>query len=637
MEDYKTKIEDLENQLEEKVYTLSAYEEELQETTEMLNHSNEECEKKRQENVRLELALSKCKEQLDDAEHLYSIQKNEYLKLSQCMHQIQMGILKGDSSVLDTTMMAERCVRVFKDVENERDNLQQEVNKMQAQIDELKVEVMATNSVEVKNKSEITTLWDKIHLTQQLLSEKEAEILNIKKEYKITRDELSEQQSLVTALTTAASENESEIDSLKNEIESLKSELNEKTSTVSVLTTAASENESEIDSLKNEIESLKSELNEKTSTVSALTTAASENESEIDSLKNEIESLNVANYQFSCDLSLISSSFDSIYSVIENFIVKYSDAYSIIDANRSTIFELTEICESRLRRINELESELSDIRSLNVVPDDRDSLISAYSSMVSALSNRLRHYESELLSLRLQNSVVLNQKLTLQVDQLNQTLDSKQKEMELLQIELMGKSDLIEKLKDELHSKSLLEDRLSEESRSKSNLEVQLVTETQLRVNLEQKLKKESELKSSCEERLKSELESKSYLEKCLKGKSESVSDLEEQLKTIKESNRTLEHRLRDKEQNSESVSSVLKDLTHFVHGEGTDAECKRCKKLKKGICDVCKLKQEIESMKPKERNLKNISEWTTEEKKLVFYSTSTALLLSALVQYIFK
>ena len=567
MEDYKTKIEDLENQLEEKVYTLSAYEEELQETTEMLNHSNEECEKKRQENVRLELALSKCKEQLDDAEHLYSIQKNEYLKLSQCMHQIQMGILKGDSSVLDTTMMAEKCVRVFKDVENERDNLQQEVNKMQAQIDELKVEVMATNSVEVKNKSEITTLWDKIHLTQQLLSEKEAEILNIKKEYEITRDELSEHQSLVTALTTAASENESEIDSLKN----------------------------------------------------------------------EIESLNVANYQFSCDLSLISSSFDSIYSVIENFIVKYSDAYSIIDANRSTIFELTEICESRLRRINELESELSDIRSLNVVSDDRDSLISAYSSMVSALSNRLRHYESELLSLRLQNSVVLNQKLTLQVDQLNQTLDSKQKEMELLQIELMGKSDLIEKLKDELHSKSLLEDRLSEESRSKSNLEVQLVTETQLRVNLEQKLKKESELKSSCEERLKSELESKSYLEKCLKGKSESVSDLEEQLKTIKKSNRTLEHRLRDKEQNSESVSSVLKDLTHFVHGDGTDAECKRCKKLKKGICDVCKLKQEIESMKPKERNLKNISEWTTEEKKLVFYSTSTALLLSALVQYIFK
>ena len=75
MTDYEARIEDLESQLEEKVYTLSAYEEELQETTELLNQSNEECEKKNQENARLQLALAKCKEQLDDAEHLYSIQE----------------------------------------------------------------------------------------------------------------------------------------------------------------------------------------------------------------------------------------------------------------------------------------------------------------------------------------------------------------------------------------------------------------------------------------------------------------------------------------------------------------------------------------------------------------------------------
>ena len=108
-------------------------------------------------------------------------------------------------------------------------------------------------------------------------------------------------------------------------------------------------------------------------------------------------------------------------------------------------------------------------------------------------------------------------------------------------------------------------------------------------------------------------------------------------MKMIQDSNASLKRCLKEKEQNAESVRSVVKDLTQFVHGEEPQSECKKCKQLKNKICDVCKLKQEIQSIKPKERDLKKVSEWTRDEKKLVLYSTSAILLLSALMQYMFK
>lgn len=132
-----------------------------------------------------------------------------------------------------------------------------------------------------------------------------------------------------------------------------------------------------------------------------MTASISEKETEIDSLNSVVR-------QQSDDLTSISFAFEQTLTCVNSLKLKCSEAYSSIESYQNTVSNLTNTCESQIHHISELEKEIGDLHALLNTSADRDSLLDAYSSMVSTLSRRLHQCEAELMALHMEDSVRLN-------------------------------------------------------------------------------------------------------------------------------------------------------------------------------------------------------------------------------------
>ena len=422
-------VEEVERQLEEKEYQIRALEDDLEEAF-------NENEKKEERIRQLELQVKKSKNDLSDTKEMYMKMRTDCSKLYDYIGKLSTDILGNYDGKTNVSTIVESIIESFTKLKEER----RESENKEKRVEEPKEE-----------KEEMLQLRNRIHETQQQLSERGAEIMNLKREVKELNQEreklqeaLMEKAEEVEAMQAVMQEEDEgreeeekalrmEIDGLKNELSGLKEEssrlkeessrlkeeLNEKSSAMELMSATMSENDAEIDGLKNELSGLKEEssrlkeessrlkeeLNEKSSAMELMSATMSENDAEIDHLKCTVSSLSSSLSDCQSSMSSDYYCFSSLSLYVRDSFF-YSSSLSAVfnDIIRSFLAFVDSISyyrcqvQSMTMRIQQLESEIplySPLRSLNA-NDDR--LLGAYSDLVSALSRRVQSLETQLVN-----------------------------------------------------------------------------------------------------------------------------------------------------------------------------------------------------------------------------------------------
>ena len=387
-------MEEVEKQLEEKEYQIRALEDDLEEAW-------SENDKKEERIRQMELQLKKSKNDVSDSKEMYMKMRTDCSKLYDHIAKLSTSILGNYDGKTNVSTLVDSMIKSYTELKEERDGYQKEISRSQ----------------EKHNDSEeIMQLKNRIHETQQQLSERGAEIMNYKsdikemnKEREKMQERIKEMEDEMEAMNAVMEEEDAdkeeeerkrkeEINGLKNEVESLKKEsdglkkeLEEKSSSIELMSATMSENDAEIEGLKNEVESLKKES---------------------DGLKNELEIVNkdkhaiqsaVADYE--SQLSLCCYCFAPLTFTIDGA-YNYSSVFSRVfnDVVGSLLGFLDALCYYRslvdnLRiRVSQLESDIPLYTPVRSIDDNEDRLLVAYSDLVSALSRRVQSLEMQLVN-----------------------------------------------------------------------------------------------------------------------------------------------------------------------------------------------------------------------------------------------
>ena len=366
-------VEEVERQLEEKEYQIRALEDDLEEAF-------NENEKKEERIRQLELQVKKSKNDLSDTKEMYMKMRTDCSKLYDYIGKLSTDILGNYDGKTNVSTIVESIIESFTKLKEER----RESENKEKRVEKPKEE-----------KEEMLQLRNRIHETQQQLSERGAEIMNLKREVKELNQEreklqeaLMEKAEEVEAMQAVMQEDdegrEEEEKALRMEIDGLKNELS---------------------GLKEESSRLKEELNEKSSAMELMSATMSENDAEIDHLKCTVSSLSSSLSDCQSSMSSDYYCFSSLSLYVRDSFF-YSSSLSAVfnDIIRSFLAFVDSISyyrcqvQSMTMRIQQLESEIplySPLRSLNA-NDER--LLGAYSDLVSALSRRVQSLETQLVN-----------------------------------------------------------------------------------------------------------------------------------------------------------------------------------------------------------------------------------------------
>ena len=431
-------VEEVERQLEEKEYQIRALEDDLEEAF-------NENEKKEERIRQLELQVKKSKNDLSDTKEMYMKMRTDCSKLYDYIGKLSTDILGNYDGKTNVSTIVESIIESFTKLKEER----RESENKEKRVEEPKEE-----------KEEMLQLRNRIHETQQQLSERGAEIMNLKREVKELNQEreklqeaLMEKAEEVEAMQAVMQEDDEgreeeekalrmEIDGLKNELSGLKEEssrlkeessrlkeessrlkeeLNEKSSAMELMSATMSENDAEIDGLKNELSGLKEEssrlkeeLNEKSSAMELMSATMSENDAEIDGLKNELSGLKEESSRLKEESSRLKEELNEKSSAMELMSATMSENDAEIDHLNSTISSLSSSlsdCQSSLSSDYYCFSSLSlSVRhsyiysaSLSAVFNDVFCCflafidsISYYRCQVQSMTMRIQQLESEI-------------------------------------------------------------------------------------------------------------------------------------------------------------------------------------------------------------------------------------------------
>jgi len=429
-------MEEVEKQLEEKEYQIRALEDDLEEAW-------SENDKKEERIRQMELQLKKSKNDVSDSKEMYMKMRTDCSKLYDHIAKLSTSILGNYDGKTNVSTLVDSMIKSYTELKEERDGYQKEISRSQ----------------EKHNDSEeIMQLKNRIHETQQQLSERGAEIMNYKsdikemnKEREKMQERIKEMEDEMEAMNAVMEEEDAdkeeeerkrkeEINGLKNEVESLKKEsdglkkeLEEKSSSMELMSATMSENDAEIEGLKNEVESLKKEsdglkkeLEEKSSSLELMSATMIENDAEIEGLKNEVESLKKESDGLKNELEIVNKDKHAIQSAVADYesqlslccycfapltftidgAYNYSSVFSRVfnDVVGSLLGFLDALCYYRslvdnLRiRVSQLESDIPLYTPVRSIDDNEDRLLVAYSDLVSALSRRVQSLEMQLVN-----------------------------------------------------------------------------------------------------------------------------------------------------------------------------------------------------------------------------------------------
>ena len=413
-------IEELKSRISDLELGLQTVEDDLEMKSEEAEALRRDVSNKTKQMKMMEEELQRCKKDNDIQEQLIDLKREEVTSMKSKLLQAYKYLMPEENTAIEYSEMVQRITNAYI---RQREEAAKEREK-----------ASSNGAVDVEEKRR---LQDALTEAKQKESEKEAEIINQRKELqRLTAEnqkmhqEKQERESEMESLSMVIEENDAELDrlngmiaelnaSLKSKDEALKSKDEE----VSGLNATVESNDAELDrlngmiaelnaSLKSKDEALKSKdeaLKSKDEEVSGLSATVESNDAELDRLNGMIAELNAslkskdealkskddalltqtnAKDALTREYNAVISEVSSLCSDVEMLTSDYSSLKSSYSFVSSHYKEVSTNYDTLLRLVSSLKESISSALY--------DSILDSYAGVVNELAVRVGDYEAEL-------------------------------------------------------------------------------------------------------------------------------------------------------------------------------------------------------------------------------------------------
>ena len=392
-------IEELKSRISDLELGLQTVEDDLEVKSEEAEALRRDVYNKTKQMKMMEEELQRCKKDNDIQEQLIDLKREEVTSMKSKLLQAYKYLMPEENTAIEYSEMVQRITNAYI---RQREEAAKEREK-----------ASSNSVVEVEEKRR---LQDALTEAKQKESEKEAEIINQKKEIqRLTAEnqkmhqENQERESEMESLSMVIEENDAELDRLNGMIAELNASLKSKDEEVSGLSATVESNDAELDrlngmiaelnaSLKSKDEALKSKDEE----VSGLSATVESNDAELDRLNGMIAELNAslkskddalqtqanATDTLTRECNAVISEVYSLYSDVEMLTADYSSLKSSYSFVSSHYKEVSTNYDALLRLVSSLKESIS--------AELYDSILDSYAGVVNELALRVGDYEAEL-------------------------------------------------------------------------------------------------------------------------------------------------------------------------------------------------------------------------------------------------
>ena len=357
-------IEELKSRISDLELGLQTVEDDLEMKSEEAEALRRDVANKTKQMKMMEEELQRCKKDNDIQEQLIDLKREEVTSMKSKLLQAYKYLMPEENTAIEYSEMVQRITNAYI---RQREEAAKEREK-----------ASSNGVVDVEEKQR---LQDALTEAKQKESEKEAEIINQKKEIqRLTAEnqkmhqEKQERESEMESLSLVIEENDAELDrlngmiaelnaSLKSKDEALKSKDEE----VSGLSATVESNDAELDRLNGMIAELNASLKSKDD---ALQTQANAT----DTLTRECNAVISEVYSLYSDVEMLTSDYSSLKS-----------SYSFVSSHYK---EMSTNYDALLRLVSSLKESIS--------AELYDSILDSYAGVVNELALRVGDYEAEL-------------------------------------------------------------------------------------------------------------------------------------------------------------------------------------------------------------------------------------------------
>ena len=350
-------IEELKSRISDLELGLQTVEDDLEMKSEEAEALRRDVANKTKQMKMMEEELQRCKKDNDIQEQLIDLKREEVTSMKSKLLQAYKYLMPEENTAIEYSEMVQRITNAYI---RQREEAAKEREK-----------ASSNSVVEVEEKRR---LQDALTEAKQKESEKEAEIINQKKEIqRLTAEnqkmhqEKQERESEMESLSMVIEENDAELDRLNGMIAELNASLKSKDEEVSGLSATVESNDAELDRLNGMIAELNASLKSKDD---ALLTQANDT----DALTREYNE--------------VITQFSSLCSVVESLTSDYlslKSSYSFVSSHYN---EVSTNYDALLRLVSSLKESISSALY--------DSILDSYAGVVNELALRVGDYEAEL-------------------------------------------------------------------------------------------------------------------------------------------------------------------------------------------------------------------------------------------------
>ena len=350
-------IEELKSRISDLELGLQTVEDDLEVKSEEAEALRRDVYNKTKQMKMMEEELQRCKKDNDIQEQLIDLKREEVTSMKSKLLQAYKYLMPEENTAIEYSEMVQRITNAYI---RQREEAAKEREK-----------ASSNSVVEVEEKRR---LQDALTEAKQKESEKEAEIINQKKEIqRLTAEnqkmhqENQERESEMESLSMVIEENDAELDRLNGMIAELNASLKSKDEEVSGLSATVESNDAELDRLNGMIAELNASLKSKDD---ALQTQANAT----DTLTRECNAVISEVYSLYSDVEMLTADYSSLKS-----------SYSFVSSHYK---EVSTNYDALLRLVSSLKESIS--------AELYDSILDSYAGVVNELALRVGDYEAEL-------------------------------------------------------------------------------------------------------------------------------------------------------------------------------------------------------------------------------------------------
>ena len=350
-------IEELKSRISDLELGLQTVEDDLEMKSEEADALRRDVTNKTKQMKMMEEELQRCKKDNDIQEQLLDLKREEVTSMKSKLLQAYRLLMPEENTAIEYSEIVQRITNAYI---RQREEAVKEREK-----------ASSNGVVDVEEKRR---LQNALTEAKQKESEKEAEIINQRKEIqRLTAEnqkmqqEKQERESEMESLSMVIEENDAELDRLNGMIAELNASLKSKDEEVSGLSATVESNDAELDRLNGMIAELNASLKSKDDALLTQTNAKDALTREYNAVISEVSSL-------CSDVEMLTSDYSSLKS-----------SYSFVSSHYK---EVSTNYDALLRLVSSLKESIS--------AELYDSILDSYAGVVNELAVRVGDYEAEL-------------------------------------------------------------------------------------------------------------------------------------------------------------------------------------------------------------------------------------------------